>query len=206
MNKLPRLRDAVLRTALILCLGIALNIAIAWACAWRSELSDSGPGGLLPSNWPEEAPESWPDRPEYVFIDSGFGIQSQTLNAGERQISYRMYLYQTGWPLPSMRWSVQGSGFWNRPLNAAEMASTGLDMGDTFFPNDQSAEKRRLPLIPIWLGFIVNSLLYSALFWFIFAGPFSIHRLRRRLRHQCMRCGYPIGTSDVCTECGRAVR
>ena len=58
---------------------------------------------------------------------------------------------------------------------------------------------------PIWPGFAVNTLLYAGILYLPFA-PFALRRFIRHRRGLCPGCGYPIGESDVCTECGAELR
>ena len=59
------------------------------------------------------------------------------------------------------------------------------------------------------LGFAINTMFYAAMLWLLFAalhpGGFVRRRIRAR-RGQCPACAYPIGASNVCTECGVALR
>jgi hypothetical protein len=68
---------------------------------------------------------------------------------------------------------------------------------------------RALPLRPIWRGFALNTGIYSvvaALVWMLFVAiPSWMRRVVRVWRRRCAACGYPTGTSNVCTECGKAV-
>ena len=64
---------------------------------------------------------------------------------------------------------------------------------------------RFLPLRPVWPGFAVNTLFYAATLWLLICGPFALRRVVRRRRGLCVQCGYPMGESDVCTECGEAL-
>jgi hypothetical protein len=59
---------------------------------------------------------------------------------------------------------------------------------------------------PIWPGFAINTLLYAALLWGLFAAPLALRRRRRVRRGLCPACAYPVGESDICTECGKPVR
>jgi hypothetical protein len=68
-----------------------------------------------------------------------------------------------------------------------------------------SVGEPRLPLRPIWPGFAINTLLYAGMLWLLFAAPFALRRRRRIKRGLCPKCAYPIGVSDVCTECGADV-
>jgi len=62
-----------------------------------------------------------------------------------------------------------------------------------------------LALKPLWPGFAINTVFYAGVLWVLFCGPFALRRMIRRRRGQCPQCGYPIGQSPVCTECGAAV-
>jgi hypothetical protein len=58
---------------------------------------------------------------------------------------------------------------------------------------------------PLWPGFAINTVFYAGLLWLLFAAPFALRRRRRIKRGLCPKCAYPVGASDVCTECGAAV-
>ncbi len=62
---------------------------------------------------------------------------------------------------------------------------------------------RVLPLRPVWPGFAVNTLLYAAVTWLLFVCPFELRRFIRVRRGLCPTCTYPMGASEVCTECGK---
>ena len=67
--------------------------------------------------------------------------------------------------------------------------------------------QRALPLIPVWPGFAVNTLLYAAALWLLCAIPLHVRRRVRMKRGRCPACGYELrgSASDVCSECGAAV-
>jgi hypothetical protein len=64
---------------------------------------------------------------------------------------------------------------------------------------------RVLPLRPIWPFFAINTIFYAAILWLLFFAPGSVRRMIRRRRGLCPACAYPVGTSPVCTECGKPV-
>ncbi len=67
---------------------------------------------------------------------------------------------------------------------------------------------RALLLLPIWPGFVINTMFYAAMLWggwLLFAAPFALRKRRRIKRGLCPKCAYPVGASEVCTECGAAV-
>jgi len=55
---------------------------------------------------------------------------------------------------------------------------------------------------PIWRGFAFNTVFYATILWLFFVAPFNLRRWRRMRNGLCMKCAYPIGESDICTECG----
>ncbi|MCC6906694.1 MAG: hypothetical protein IT430_02020 [Phycisphaerales bacterium] len=59
-----------------------------------------------------------------------------------------------------------------------------------------------LPFCPIWPEFLFNSVAYATPFAVLFLAIGATRRFIRRFRNQCSTCGYPRGTSPVCTECG----
>ena len=113
-----------------------------------------------------------------------------------------------GWPLLSLRWYM----LW--PLGQRELYG-GIELGGTrqyvlrngtsiAFPNPKaSVGDRTLPLIPIWPGFAVNTLFYAVVLWMLICGPFVLRRFIRVKRGRCVKCGYPMGESAACSECGR---
>ncbi len=72
-------------------------------------------------------------------------------------------------------------------------------------PLPANESRRLVPLAPIWSGFVINTLFYAGLIWCLTAGPFVARRALRRRRGRCLKCAYPIGDRDVCTECGEAI-
>ena len=98
--------------------------------------------------------------------------------------------FQAGWPTHTLR------GY---EITVQDMA---------LFPWAYPSWKGRspFPLLPIWPGFAVNSLLYAVVLWLLICGPFVPRRVIRAIRVKrggCPACGYPAGRSDVCSECGK---
>ena len=59
-----------------------------------------------------------------------------------------------------------------------------------------------LPTRLLWMGTTLNTLFYAALAWLLWSAPFALRRFIRRRRGQCPACGYPVGESGRCSECG----
>ncbi len=68
--------------------------------------------------------------------------------------------------------------------------------------DDELFNRPIVPLRPIWPGFAINTAFYAVLLWCMFFSFGAYRRHRRRARGRCPQCAYPIGSSDVCTECG----
>jgi hypothetical protein len=81
-------------------------------------------------------------------------------------------------------------------------APWAIDFGATQGP---MGLRRVLPLRPIGTGFAVSTVFWATVLWSIALGPTATRRFVRRRRHRCPFCGYPIGESRLCTECGRSV-
>jgi hypothetical protein len=65
-----------------------------------------------------------------------------------------------------------------------------------------------LPLGPVWKGLIINTLLFSAAWFALFAVISKVRALLRRCRGCCARCGYDLRGSngDRCSECGSRIQ
>jgi hypothetical protein len=77
-----------------------------------------------------------------------------------------------------------------------------IDLGE---PQAVANLPRVLPLRPILDRFAIDAVFFAVVLWAITLGPAAVRRFVRRRRHRCPACGYPVGESDRCTECGAAV-
>ena len=119
-----------------------------------------------------------------------------------------------GWPF----WCLEGFGVITYDRAARNQISP-LQGGHLWFidppkrPGDTYKLGGILPLCPIWPGFAINTIFYTAIswgVWLLFAVPGRLRRWRRIRRGACAACGhlFPPATldnskgSDVCTECG----
>jgi hypothetical protein len=100
------------------------------------------------------------------------------------------FITEIEWGFP---WSVTAATTANAPPNQFIMLRPGY-MYDV-----------ALPLRPMWRGFAINTLFYAAILWLLFATPLELRRMRRIKRGLCPACAYPVGASDLCTECGKPV-
>ena len=98
-----------------------------------------------------------------------------------------------GWPMLAMRHQMQSQDW--------KLRNPVIRGGYIFQPLPLTV----LPLTLIWPGFLVDSVFYAAALWAAIRGPIEVRRIVRRRRKLCPWCGYPIGASPVCTECGEPV-
>jgi len=107
-----------------------------------------------------------------------------------------------GWPEPALWGCIagvdRGSGVMVHMSSIGIGASLKTDYG-------LSRPTHCLPLRVLWPGFAINTIFYAAILWLLFAAPFQFRRYRRIKRGLCPSCAYPIGSSEVCTECGAAI-
>lgn len=129
-----------------------------------------------------------------------------------------------GWPLVSMCWRTiwgddnrgYGSGVGGYSKRPGIIANALIGYGyledglliDNSKSNPESIlyENNVLPTRPLWPGFAINTIFYAIILCLVFAAPVTFRRWCRKKKGLCPRCAYPVGGSDVCTECGCAVR
>ena len=192
--------------AIFLLAGAVVNVAVAWGC-WRGM---SLLGSVATSMPVEEARElveylRLPALPPPIgiikgtTIDCGFGA---TLDAFQTQTQTKVFSsarrIQIGWPILALR------GYWiNEEKNGVWSArSRGV------LPVQRRGPP--FPLLPVWPGFAVNTLLYAVVvvvLWLaVRAGYVFVFRyLTRSRRGLCPKCAYPMGESAVCSECGKTL-
>lgn len=60
-----------------------------------------------------------------------------------------------------------------------------------------------LPIMPVWPGIVLNSVLYAFVVWLSWMPLQALRRRSRLRRGECVRCRYPIVPGkQVCSECG----
>ena len=102
---------------------------------------------------------------------------------------------------PGFRWSRDFRGAWVVFNSQAEFVGPGRAILSI-----RPSTVGSLPCIPIPVGFAVNSALGAAAWSALFFGLPAARAMTRRIRHRCWSCGYPSGTSNVCSECGKSLR
>ncbi len=188
------------------------ELAVAgWTAFGVTELDCHGPWYLWEPKLPIESmpsPEEIAAQFDSIIAENVPNHDPRRQNGLRNQISEMMYRnsqlhtrIDAGWPMRSLRGFVSGG-------------MLDPNHSQTLFPQEElrviarerivgkGTLRRYLPFGPIWLGLVVNTLLYAtvmiAIMWMLYA----IRSKLRLGRGLCPNCKYPIGVSEVCTECG----
>jgi hypothetical protein len=223
------------RILVLLLLGMIINVAVAWWCEHfygTDPFSESPPPN--PGAWTEEdAVREWwlAHRPE-GFADDVTMAQAR-LHKGIG-LDRRLYFgYVRGEPEPEhyrtenaqehragRPWRSLRGEKWVRvlftvdeELNLTEVEALTIHRWgfSPELPADKPPAYERwpfFPLMPMWPGFALNTLLYAWLLvmaqFIVFNWPFQLRRFVRRRRGRCPACGYDLRKDfDAgCPECG----
>lgn len=184
--------------------GAAITVAVAWGCAaWsplggQPNLSD----GTV-NTWPMSVPADWPNAPAGQNREQSIGIVAlDSPAAGEHLDSYWQTVWRAGWPMFALAGAANTVDRMEAGTISALPTPEFVAAIELPFSDWTVSEQRALPLMPMPIGFIVDTLFWGA----IVAGAMAIfhwHRARRRIaRDLCPRCGYALASALRCAECG----
>jgi hypothetical protein len=191
---------------LLLTGGAIINVAVAWGLAiwarpvaypvWTKDytmLSNMEAADFLTQRFSENAP-----------IDRTKIRGMRTVALGRTQTEYglqptgELYVKKMDFGIPRRSMSMEWSGPYENLVPHYLCAAPRCIPWTRGYPY--------LPLNALWPGFAINTIFYAAILWLLFAAPGFVRRRLRVRRGQCPACAYPVGASDVCTECGRPVK
>jgi len=205
-------RRCLLKLALFLVLGAIVNVAAAWGCTCNEkagitrEITPSEIRDMMSVQSVVDWDDHWPivaeserrfglQRVAAYDADDRYGGDPSKLPLPQYRRPPFLIWVNAGWPLHALNAQY---GFEQDSVNGRP------NMRTTSASSIQLAS-RRFPVRPLWPGFAINTVFYAVVLWLLFAAPFALRRRRRIRRGLCPKCAYPVGTSDVCTECGAAV-
>jgi len=218
-------RRAIILAAVWLVAGIAINIALAWGlAAWETRRSAPLRQTLGVAQLPLPVRDLWEEHfGPTIFVDSFndvarwndlhpaplpgdpvprwirierlhmMGVDEWRLTDQIISVYLGMTIVDTGWPLRSMRSVLVHRGQGSSELHGGLIVDAG------------AASDAILPTAPLRFGFLANSLLSAAVLLGLTSLSVALRRAKRRRRGLCAACGYPVGTSPVCTECGAPI-
>ncbi len=186
------MRRRLLTIAIFLLAGAVVNVAVAWVITavpnWRTWVTSENK-----VEWPRPVPDHWPERASDRILIRAFGCRLDEYVSVLGDGAFAILIDNAGWPchaLESETWFDRPTGIWS---------SSGITLPVKMFGRTHT----RLPVQPVWPGFVFNSLFYAGILWLLIPGPFVLRRLIRQRRGLCPKCAYPMGEAPVCTECGR---
>ncbi len=216
------MRRRLLVAAICLIAGAVMSVAVAWGCAFLLEvwtsgdketasvskdgqtwqvMTFSGPGALsvfsIRSGMRFPGAKGSGEKDPSALIPSWtpFLNPAPPFASGVQGYEYRR-AEGRGWPMLGLWYETSRGG-------GSTVTGGGIPVGE-WPPGSLRPTPilKVLPLRPVWPGFAVNTVFYAVVLWLLIPGPFVLRRLIRMKRSQCLKCGYPLGESDVCSECG----
>ncbi len=205
-------RRLIVRATIFLLLGAVVNVLVAWGCACWSPSPPYERTRRAETAWSAPVPDDWPPLGRQS-VDRGFGLTEHHAfgdaprDSNQSWDRSHQWVCQVGLPFRSLsihrnRVESDLGMYWILAAEPPKNWRGGLSIPDCANGIRQIRYGRWLPTQIIWSGFTANTIFYAALLFGMVAMP---HTLRTRWRIKCVQCpacGYPIGTSPVCTECG----
>ena len=153
-----------------------------------------------------------------VLPSFGWLARRQTAVVSQGPYSDERFSYETledfraGWPAHSLAHSthgVQHSSHGPATLGSPKASYyDGLALWTDPASSGHNLDRFALPLLPLWPGFLMNTLFYALLLFVAWRTPIFVRRTLRRRRGRCIRCGYDRRGLDphaACPECGASI-
>ncbi len=138
--------------------------------------------------WFRQVPDDW-DGAFYERTIYGIGRNYLECNNPFGICRFKQAIYRSGWPFCSLEWEWQQK---DHSILGVENSYLGaIQIGEYRLP---------IRLLPRYFAF--NAIFYAVIILPLFAAPEFVRRRYRIKRGLCPSCAYPIGESEVCTECG----
>ncbi len=197
-------RSVVSRVCVFLLLGAIVNVAVGWGCSVWTPLDhqniepDVSFARLVLVQRGYEVDD---DEPVWGAHMQGLGLVLSSALVVDGNL---VVITRAGWPNASLTGELR----LDSDLSDAHALTVidGIEISERWRSRDLLLVLPFiLPLFPIWPGFAINTLFYAAILWLLLAAPFALRRRLRRRRGLCPACGYRVGESPVCTECGKPV-
>lgn len=219
------MRQTIAQVLICLVIGALISLVGAWMCvAWSPLHSATRWPEAWPSSqyWPVDVPTDWPDPPHKLTASalSGFGVRYVDTHFGTGEdVAYpgtpSFYVQEwdagridAGWPfacLTAHHASYYTSRTAQRPWWVLPEWAGGLRVRGVRDSPPWTNNPMPMPYRPLWPPLVFDTLFWGGLIaGMCFGIPVTRRALRRR-RGLCLACAYPIGSSPVCSECGKPV-
>lgn len=211
------MKHRLFKLVLFLILGAMVNVAVAWGCAYWIGLTsviarETSPKRYSMSTWQVfghfdrigASRMGW-RLPPFIVIDDvrTLNIDSYIQTLPQEDVPHMQLgevLDRRGFPMLSMECEFINTT--DKPWNPIYQVEYGIMLETT--PGSDERGLRAIPLRIIWLGFVLNTIIYAVLLWLLTLGPFTARRMIRSKRGRCIKCGYDLrGDFELgCPECG----
>jgi hypothetical protein len=223
------MKRLAIKLVLFLLLGAIVNVAVAWGCAafLTLEIVGFGPREDMWTLWQRYATSTKATPNVVIQSQRAFGVEWNATSCFNTRLNLHTDVREcvAGFPCTALRGGTLGKrlSFTTRGLFTAkhsshkyerEIGCWRIDFGPpqwVYSPLHTPTKDRLIPFVPVWPGFVINTILYAAVLWVVFATPGLIKRTRRRMlrgRGCCIHCGYDLrgqpADSKTCPECGRS--
>lgn len=197
---MKRTTRAIRLIAIFVTLGAIVNVLVAWGCALSSQqlpiqmmktdlamnLLRRGPGG--DANFGDL----------YGIVRSNRTVWRDTIGGFDTNTNdwHCVSSIRAGLPLNTL------TGY-HMVYNKSRWCEWAIPLTDDSSPHAPVDAAMFLPLKPLLPSFVINSLFYAILVAVLMLTPVRLRRVIRRLRHRCVKCGYPLSVPVAgCPECG----
>lgn len=112
-----------------------------------------------------------------------------------------------GWPLLALKWQAVAPRYEIPLMSADERVYAfrwAIDIPEPQSATSGFADLRALPIMPVWVGLIGNTLFFAGAWWVVLLAPRSLRARLRRRRGRCPACAYDLcrDLAGGCPECG----
>ena len=217
---------------LFLLMGAIVNVAVAWGCTFFVMFNNGADSGgksidnafwdvlrfrafgstLIHSDFRNSKDTPWEDdpsiwNPRWINLPQPSSHYFRAVKRWPNDGIYEAHEFEfRGWPMHSL-WCERHS-----LLNSNYDVVMGINSSRGAIPlyieRWQRPWLRRLPYLPVWSGFVVNTLFYTALIIALSPVPFVMRGKIRQRHGLCVKCAYDLRGVDheACPECGEEIR
>ncbi len=187
-------------------LGVVVNLGVvAWAMAFVPPLRGNAIAPVALKSWPPYIPDSWPASNS----TRGWRGWTRTVTIHDHNAPgdfFSITRNDYGFPMRSMQVHRMRTLAANN-RRAEWGAAAGLYRGFDVFQLTPRAGRatHHIPLVPVWPGFLINSVFYTAVLYTLAHSGMRLYRRTLIPAGHCQRCRYDLSGLEPgtpCPECG----
>ena len=190
-----------------LLLGLTLTLLTAWLGPWASvrvtHFDTQGFSSETPElagdfTWDTTVPAHWPHTASLRTEGRSLFVDENSVRASnpipKRGPAYTIEHFRFGLPFRAMGFSFL------REYSEGQRNAIATPRGQWIIPH-----LAELPLIPLFPGFLLNTLFYTLITFALYKLPGALRHSKRRRAGNCPNCNYPrtgLNLQAPCPECG----